>query len=94
MPQGLPKKIEVGLLLPDLALELGDPTPRRCPLIEDRTPQRRVVQNALARSASTAQRFKPALPNLVLPFVHAAAVDLKFCRNSRHILPGRYTPHR
>jgi hypothetical protein len=36
MPQGLPKKIEVGLLLADLALELGDPPPRRHSLIEDR----------------------------------------------------------
>jgi len=28
MPQGLPKKIEVGLLLPDLPFKLGDPTAR------------------------------------------------------------------
>ena len=29
LPQGLPKKIELQLLLADLALQLGDPPPRR-----------------------------------------------------------------
>jgi len=36
MSQGLPKKIEVALLLADLALELGDPTSRRRSIIENR----------------------------------------------------------
>src|SRR6516225_4373903 len=62
MPQGLPKKIEVGLLLPDLALELGDPTSRRRSFIEDRTPERWAIQPALARTADTSQRFQPTLP--------------------------------
>jgi len=69
MPQGLPKKIEVALLLPDLALELGDPSPRRSSLIENRAAQRRAVQPALARTARPPQRLKPTLPNLLLPFV-------------------------
>jgi hypothetical protein len=69
MSQGLPKKIEVALLLADLALELGDPTPRRRPIIEKRAPQRRAVQPALARSARPAQRLQPALPNLLLPLI-------------------------
>jgi hypothetical protein len=29
LPQGLPKKIQFQLLLPDLALKLGNPLPRR-----------------------------------------------------------------
>jgi hypothetical protein len=69
MSQGLPKKIEVALLLADLALELRDPTPRRRSIIENRAPQRRAVQPALARSARPAQRRQPALPNLLLPLI-------------------------
>jgi hypothetical protein len=69
MPQGLPKKIEVGLLLPDLALELSDPTARRRSFIEDRAPQRRPFQRPFARPTDAAQRFQTALPNLLLPLV-------------------------
>ena len=90
MPQGLLKKIEVGLLLADLALELRDPTPRRRSLIEDRTAQRRAVQPALARPARPAQRLQPALPNLLLPFVQTTTVDPKIRRHRRHRLAGRH----
>jgi hypothetical protein len=93
MPQGLPKKIEVGLLLADLALELRDPTPRRRSLIEERTLQRRAGQAALARTAWTAQRFQPALPNLLLPLVYTAPVDLESGGYCRHIFPRRDTAH-
>ena len=47
MPQGLPKKIEIGLLLAYLALELGDPTPGSFAFIEDRALQGRPIQGAL-----------------------------------------------
>jgi hypothetical protein len=89
MPQGLPKKIEVALLLADLALELRDPTPRRRSLIEDRAAQRRAVQPALARPARPAQRLQPTLPNLLLPFVQTTTVDLQIPRNRRHLLASR-----
>jgi hypothetical protein len=69
MPQGLPKKIEVSLLLADLALELGDPPPRRRALMQERTPKRTAIQRSLARTARPSQRLKPTLPGLLLPFV-------------------------
>jgi hypothetical protein len=93
MPQGLPKKIEVALLFPDLALQFGDPSPRRSSLIEKRTAQRRAIQTALARTARPTQRLKPALPNLLLPFVQPLAVELQICRHSRYRLTSRYTLH-
>jgi hypothetical protein len=91
MPQGLPKKIQVGLLLPDLALELGDPTPCRCSLIEDRTPQRRTIQRPLARPTGPPQRLQPALADLLLPLVYPLAVDPKIRRNRRRRLTGGYS---
>jgi len=86
MPQGLPKKIEVGLLLPDLALELGDPASCRRPLIEERTPQRWPIQRSLARPAGPPQRFQSTLPNLLLPFVQPLAIEPKRGGDSRHLL--------
>jgi len=94
MPQGLPKKIEVGLLLPDLALELGDPTSRCSSLIENRTAQRRTVQPTLARTARPTQRLKPAPPNPLLPFVQPLAVELQIGSHSRYRLTTGYTLHR
>jgi hypothetical protein len=89
MPQGLPKKIQVALLLADLALELRDPTPRRGSLSEQRTPQGRPVQGVLARPPWTAQRFQSALSNLLLPLVYTATVDLKVACHGRYIFPSR-----
>jgi hypothetical protein len=87
MPQGLPKKIEVCLLLPDLALQLGDPSPRRCPLIEDRAPQWRALQPALARSTGTPQGLQPTPPNLLLPLVQPLPIEPKRAGNRCHRLP-------
>src|SRR5215208_7329985 len=89
MPQGLPKKIEISLLLPDLALELGDPPPRRRSLVEDRAPQRRFFQRPFARPTGTTQRFQAALPHLLLPFVQPLPVDLQLRGHSRGRLAGR-----
>src|SRR5690349_11960412 len=94
MPQGLPKKIEVGLLLPDLAFQLGDPPPRRRSLMEERAPQRQPLQRPLARPTATAQRFQPAPANLLLPLVQPTTVDLEFRRHSRYLFPRRNTAHR
>src|ERR1044072_2255887 len=89
MPQGLPKKIEVALLLPDLALELGDPPPRRRPLIEDRAPQRQPLQRPLARPTATSQRFQSSLANLLLPLVQPTPVDLQIRRHRRYLFASR-----
>src|SRR5262245_31575268 len=94
MPQGLPKKIEVGLLLPDLALELGDPTPRRRSFIEECAPQRRPVQRPFAWTSGAAQRFQPALPYLLLPVVEPAPVHLQIRCHIRGSLAGRQTGNR
>src|SRR5215204_4139489 len=94
MPQGLPKKIEVGLLFPDLALELGDPTPRRRTLIEDRALQRRPLQRPLARPPRPTQRLQSPLPHQILPFVQALPVHLKIRRHSRRRLAGCQTADR
>jgi len=94
MPQGLPKKIEVGLLLPDLALELGDPLPSRRPLIEQRTAQRRPIQSAAPRSAWSAQRLQPAAAGHLLPLVHTTPDDTKSGRNIRHRLTASHPGHR
>jgi hypothetical protein len=91
MPQGLPKKIEVALLLPDLALKLGDPPPCRLSVIEQRTAQRRPVQPAAPRPTRPTQRFQPAPPSLLLPLIQPAAIDLQIPRNLRHRLAGRNT---
>src|SRR5260370_14505983 len=94
MPQGLPKKIEVALLLADLALELGDPTPRRRSFIEEGAGHPRWVQGALARPTRPAQPPHPTLPHQVLPLVQTPAIDLQIRRHLRHSLAGRHPAHR
>ena len=54
----LPKKIEIRLLLADLALEFGDPSPRRRTFIEDRA-SRAAVQRPLARTPGTRSASSP-----------------------------------
>jgi hypothetical protein len=93
MPQGLPKKIEVGLLLPDLALELGNPTPRRFPIVEQRTAQWRPIQRTAPRTAWAAQRLQPTAPSHLLPLVYPAPVDPQIGRHPRHRLAGRHPTH-
>jgi hypothetical protein len=82
MPQGLPKKIEVSLLFPDLALELGDPLPSRRSIIEKGTAQRRTIQPARPRPTRPPQPLQAASSSQFLPFVHTTTVDPKI---SRHI---------
>jgi hypothetical protein len=54
MPQGLPKKIEISLLLADLALQLGDPPVRRRGLVPFLRQQPR-PNLAVARPPGTTQ---------------------------------------
>src|SRR5262245_50427558 len=94
MPQGLPKKIEVGLLLPDLALELGNPPPRRLSLSLQRATQRRSIQRTASRPAWPTQRFQPTAPRYLLPFVYPPPIDPNSRCHIRHRLPSRHPAHR
>src|SRR5882757_9633486 len=94
MPQGLPKKIEVALLLADLALQLGDALPRCQTVVEQRAAQRRTIQLAAPRPAGATQRLQPTAPRNLLPLVHPPPVDPKICRHSRHCLASRHPAHR
>jgi len=69
MPQDLPKKIEVALLLSDLALELGNPLPRLCPIVEKRAAQGRPIQPARPRPARAPKPLQAAAPSQLLPLV-------------------------
>jgi hypothetical protein len=75
MPQGLPKKIEVGLLLPDLAFQLGYASARRLALRLHSTAQRRTIEPARSRSARTAQPLQPTTPRQFTPIVQPTSVD-------------------
>ncbi|MFO1079866.1 MAG: hypothetical protein U1E23_04465 [Reyranellaceae bacterium] len=81
MPQGLPKKIQVGLLLPDLALKLGNPTPRRRPFIQYRAPHRQHIKGPLPRTTGTPQPFQSSSPYDLLPLVQALAVNPEIGRH-------------
>src|SRR5438477_3430817 len=78
MPQGLPKKIQVDLLLTDLALQLGDP-PLALARRRDRRGPRR--HSPLARSSPLAQRRRPTGTNLVPPCIQKPAAQLQIARN-------------
>jgi hypothetical protein len=94
MPQGLPKKIEVGLLLADLALQLGNPLSRRRSVIEQGTAQRRSIQSAPPRPPGPAQRFQPTASSLLLPLIYSSAVDPQSRRHIGHRLAGRHPIYR
>jgi hypothetical protein len=91
MPQGLPKKIKVGLLLTHLALKLGDPPPRRLPLMEQRTAQRSAIQRAAARPTRPPQRFKTTSAGLLLP-PYSRRRSIFRSDATRHRLTGRHLP--
>src|SRR5262245_61241033 len=91
MLQGSPKKIEVDLLLSDLALQLRYPALRRRQLVLPRLPAPR---RRLAWAAHTTQRCRAALPVLVAPLVQSLAIDLQIPRNPRHALARRYARNR
>jgi len=95
MPQGSAKKIEVNLLLADLALQLGDPPPSRDALIRRFLPRQRSSPQRLrlARSARLPKTVQPSLPVLAVPPVQAAALDPDLQGYRRHSLAGRYALH-
>jgi hypothetical protein len=95
MPQGSPKKIQVDLLLADLALQLGDPPlrPRQLALARrDRRARHR--RCPLARSSPLAQRRRPTRTNLVPPCIQKPAAQLQIPRNLSDAFPGRHTRQR
>jgi hypothetical protein len=91
MPQGSPKKIQIDLLLADLALQLGDPPLRPRQLVLARLTCRRGRHRrcSLARAAQPAQHRRPTLANLVPPRIQKPAPKLQIPRNRGDTLPRR-----
>jgi len=82
LPQGLPKKIQFQLLLPDLALKLGNPLPRRLIIRHRQRRCRRYLAShgRSARPPSAPQHtFPPELqPPLVQFKLRSTAESLNF----------------
>ena len=76
MPQGSPKKIEVDLLLADLALELGDLPPRRRALIRRVLPRTALAPLSASLRGRPVRRSASGPPSwyLLVPFVQPPAV--------------------
>jgi hypothetical protein len=70
LPQGCAKKIELQLLLTDLALKLADPRPCRHKVLTSLALDR---LGALARPARRPQCLSPASSIVLAPFVHVPA---------------------
>jgi hypothetical protein len=82
MPQGSPKKIQVDLLLADLALQLGDlPLGRRQLVGAVRPRPRRRRRLIPTRPAPPAQRLDAARPVLLQPMVQAPKLDVQRLRH-------------
>jgi hypothetical protein len=70
--QGLPKKIQLHLLLPDLPLQLGNAAarPRNVVLLRRRRPSRCQTRRlTLPRSTTRSQTIRAARPKVVSPLV-------------------------
>jgi hypothetical protein len=91
LPQGLPKKIELQLLLADLALKLLDTLARRRKI----APHRLKVANpkALARPVGRPQRFRPTPPEVLAPFIKMPTRHPKLMAQLRRSLPGHHPLH-
>jgi hypothetical protein len=91
LPQGLPKKIELQLLLADLALKLLDTLARRCKI----APHRLKVANpkALVRPVGRPQRFRPTPPEVLAPFIKMPGRHPKLTAQLRRALPGHHPLH-
>jgi hypothetical protein len=89
LSQGLPKKIEVDLLLADLALELGDALAGRIELAQccrGGLRRARGRYRNLARSTDASQRLGAAGAKVVAPKVEILAANLQLSRKLAHIL--------
>jgi hypothetical protein len=95
MPQGLPKKIEIQLLLRHLALELYHPTPRQFALARRLAAQRRQhLAFALTRPTATSKRLEAVQFRSLLPLVQSTPVDPQIPSYRRYRFPGEHPPHR
>ena len=99
MPQGSPKKIQIDLLLADLALQRGDPPLRPRQLVLARLARltcRRARHRrcSLTRAAQPAQRRRSTLANLVPPRIQKPAPKLQSPRNRGDALPCRQARQR
>jgi hypothetical protein len=93
MPQGSPKKIEVDLLLADLALELGDVAPKRGALLRGVLPgsRSRALRFRLVWSASPAKPFRAAFSILVVPLVQPPTLRADIARYRRRRLTSSHS---
>jgi hypothetical protein len=101
LPQGSLKKIELHLLLADLALELGYPTfsPRqrvarrrldRGEILSPRRPGTMRLDRQrfrLGRPSPTAQRLRATSSKSLTPLIEILPPNAKFARQRAHILP-------
>jgi hypothetical protein len=89
LSQGLPKKIEVHLLLTDLALKLGNTLAGRIELAQGCRGGLRWTRGRnrnLARSTDTSQRLGAAGAKVVAPKVEILAENLQLSRKLAHVL--------
>jgi hypothetical protein len=97
LPQGLPKKIKLHLLLTDLAFQLGNP-----PLGLRQIALRRRGSagigwfglDQLARPTTAPQRCWPAGSETGSPLVEILAQDLQLARQRAHILASQHAVNR
>src|ERR1700761_7899382 len=94
MPQGLPKKIEVELLLRNLALQLRHSTP--CQFFHRPGAAAQPGQNptlAPCSPAGPSKRLQPIGLSPTSPVVQPATVDPQVPGNRRYLFPGSHPPH-
>src|SRR5262249_12463163 len=96
MPQGFAKKIEINLLLADLALQLGDLPARRRHLVHSVFPAASPGTQALSLAcpAPPAPRLPPPFLVPAPPLVQSIAVPPDRPRHRRNRLPTRYPGNR
>jgi hypothetical protein len=86
--QGLPKKIQLHLLLPDLPLQLGNAAARPSDVVllwRRRPSQARRL--SLPRSTTQSQTIRTARPKVVSPLVEILTQNPKLARQSADVLP-------
>src|SRR5215208_3471241 len=88
MPQGFAKKIEIDLLLANLALQLGDLPACRRKLVRRLIPRARSRPQylRLARATDRPQAFRPSLLVLAAPVVQPLAISPDRAGHRRHSL--------
>jgi hypothetical protein len=92
----LPKKIEIDLLLADLALQLGNAHASRSEFRGGRSGRRlrrfaaRNRNDCLARPTATAQGLRTARSETIAPSIQILAQNLQLARQGAHVLARQH----